>query len=67
MPKVFVNRRAVGTLTREEPVNRFVYDDEVPEALAVSPYVTAMPTARISESSTMMLPASSPSRRHLMS
>ncbi|HRE08704.1 MAG TPA: type II toxin-antitoxin system HipA family toxin [Opitutaceae bacterium] len=36
MANVFVNRRAVGALTREEPANRFVYDDGVPESLAVS-------------------------------
>lgn len=36
MANVFVNRRAVGALTREDPANRFVYDDGVPESLAVS-------------------------------
>ncbi len=36
MANVFVNRRAVGALTREETANRFVYDDGVPEGLAVS-------------------------------
>jgi serine/threonine-protein kinase HipA len=33
---VFINRLAVGALTREEPANRFVYDDGVPDGLAVS-------------------------------
>lgn len=36
MAKVFINRRAVGTLTREDPANRFVYEAGVPEGLAVS-------------------------------
>lgn len=36
MANVFVNRRAVGSLTRDEPVNRFVYDTDVPRSLAVS-------------------------------
>ena len=36
MANVFVNRRAVGTLTREDPVNRFVYAADVPASLAVS-------------------------------
>lgn len=36
MPNVFVNRRAVGALTREDPANRFVYDEGVPGGLAVS-------------------------------
>lgn len=36
MANVFVNRRAVGALTREDPANRFVYDDGVPDSLAVS-------------------------------
>ncbi len=36
MANVFVNRRAIGALTREDPANRFVYDDGVPEGLAVS-------------------------------
>jgi serine/threonine-protein kinase HipA len=33
---VFVNRRAVGTLTREDPANRFAYDADVAASLAVS-------------------------------
>jgi serine/threonine-protein kinase HipA len=33
---VFVNRRAVGALTREDPANRFVYAGGVPEGSAVS-------------------------------
>ena len=36
MADVFVNRRAVGALTREDPANRFVYAEGVPETLAVS-------------------------------
>lgn len=36
MANVFVNRRAVGALTRDDPVHRFVYDDGVPDGLAVS-------------------------------
>jgi serine/threonine-protein kinase HipA len=40
---VFVNRRAVGALSREDPANRFVYDDGVPESLAVS---LLMPVSR---------------------
>ncbi len=44
MANVFVNRRAVGALTREDPANRFVYDDGVPEGLAVS---LLMPVNRV--------------------
>ena len=36
MANVFVNRRAVGALTREDPANRFVYAEGVPEGSAVS-------------------------------
>lgn len=56
MPKVFVNRRAVGTLTREEPVNRFVYDDEVPEALAVSLLMPIQDTAYLAERTAVVHP-----------
>jgi serine/threonine-protein kinase HipA len=41
---VFVNRRAVGTLTREDPVNRFAYDADIPAGLAVS---LLMPVSRM--------------------
>lgn len=36
MANVFVNRVPVGTLTREEPLNRFVYDSAIAPAQAVS-------------------------------
>lgn len=36
MANIFVNREAVGTLTRDEPVNRFTYAAGVPAAHAVS-------------------------------
>lgn len=43
MANVFVNRHAVGVLTREDPANRFVYDDAVLENRAVS---LLMPVSR---------------------
>jgi serine/threonine-protein kinase HipA len=36
MANVFVNRRSVGVLTREDPANRFMYGTDVPANLAVS-------------------------------
>lgn len=36
MANIFVNRQPVGTLSREEPLNRFVYDSGVAPAEAVS-------------------------------
>jgi serine/threonine-protein kinase HipA len=33
---IFVNRQPVGTLSREDPLNRFAYDADVPPSLAVS-------------------------------
>ena len=36
MANIFVNRQAVGTLTREEPLNRFAYEPTVASSQAVS-------------------------------
>jgi serine/threonine-protein kinase HipA len=36
MANVFVNRAPVGRLLRDDPVNRFVYDENIPAAQAVS-------------------------------
>jgi hypothetical protein len=36
MANVYVNHAPVGRLTREDPVNRFAYDERVPAAQAVS-------------------------------
>ena len=36
MANIFVNRQPVGTLSREEPVNRFAYEADVPPSLGVS-------------------------------
>ncbi|HVW21762.1 MAG TPA: type II toxin-antitoxin system HipA family toxin [Opitutaceae bacterium] len=36
MANIFVNRRPVGTLARDEPLNRFAYDAGVPSSVAVS-------------------------------
>jgi serine/threonine-protein kinase HipA len=36
MANIYVNRQAVGTLSREEPLNRFAYDNDAGEAQAVS-------------------------------
>jgi serine/threonine-protein kinase HipA len=33
---IFINRRPVGTLSREEPLNRFAYDGQAEEGQAVS-------------------------------
>jgi HipA-like protein len=33
---IFVNRQPVGTLSREDPLNRFAYDAAVPPSLGVS-------------------------------
>lgn len=36
MANIFVNRQPVGTLSREDPLNRFAYDAAVPPSLGVS-------------------------------
>ncbi|MEN9636017.1 MAG: hypothetical protein RL077_4421 [Verrucomicrobiota bacterium] len=36
MANIFVNRRPVGTLSREDPLNRFAYDERIASSLAVS-------------------------------
>lgn len=36
MANIFVNRRPVGTLSREDPLNRFAYEADVPPSLGVS-------------------------------
>ena len=36
MAEVFIHRRSVGTLSRDEPTHRFTYGVGVPESLAVS-------------------------------
>lgn len=36
MANIFVNRQPVGTLSREDPLNRFAYEADVPPSLGVS-------------------------------
>lgn len=36
MANTFVNRQPVGTLSREDPLNRFAYEADVPPSLGVS-------------------------------
>ena len=36
MANIFVNRQPVGTLSREDPLNRFAYDESITSSLAVS-------------------------------
>ena len=56
MANVFVNRRAVGSLTRDEPVNRFVYDTEVPANLAVSLLMPVNRTPYLAERAAVLHP-----------
>lgn len=56
MANVFSNRRAVGTLEREDPANRFVYDAEVPAALAVSLLMPVNRTPYLSERAAVLHP-----------
>jgi serine/threonine-protein kinase HipA len=53
---VFVNRHAVGALTREDPANRFVYDDGVPDSLAVSLLMPVSRTPYYAERATVLHP-----------
>ncbi|MBM3854428.1 MAG: type II toxin-antitoxin system HipA family toxin [Verrucomicrobia bacterium] len=57
MANVFVNRRAVGTLTREDPVNRFVYAADVPASLAVSVLMPVDRTPYFAERAAVLHPA----------
>jgi len=56
MANVFVNRRAVGTLTRNEPTNRFVYEAAVPASLAVSLLMPVDPTPYQAERAAVLHP-----------
>jgi serine/threonine-protein kinase HipA len=53
---VFVNRRGVGTLTREDPANRFVYDAEVATNLAVSLLMPVNRTPYLAERAAVLHP-----------
>jgi serine/threonine-protein kinase HipA len=56
VPNIFVNRAPVGTLTREEPLNRFVYQGGVPPAQAVSLLMPVAPDAYSAERAGVLHP-----------
>ena len=56
MANVFVNRRAIGTLTREDPANRFVYDADVAASLSVSLLMPLNRTPYLAERAAVLHP-----------
>ncbi len=56
MANVFVNRRAVGTLTREDPANRFIYDTDVAACLGVSLLMPVNRTPYLAERAAVLHP-----------
>lgn len=56
MAKVFVNRQSVGSLTREEPANRFVYDSDVAAGQAVSLLMPVNRTPYLAERTAVLHP-----------
>jgi serine/threonine-protein kinase HipA len=56
MANVFVNRVPVGRLTREDPINRFAYDEHVSPALAVSLLMPISESSYLAERATVLHP-----------
>jgi serine/threonine-protein kinase HipA len=56
MANVCVNRAPVGRLTREDPVNRFAYDEHVPPAQAVSLLMPVTESSYLAERPTVLHP-----------
>ena len=56
MANVYVNRTPVGRLTREDPVNRFAYDEHVPAAQAVSLLMPVNESSYLAERPTVLHP-----------
>jgi len=53
---VFVNHRAVGALLREDPLNRFTYDRNIPASLAVSLLMPVNDTPYLAERAAALHP-----------
>ena len=56
MANVYVNRAPVGRLAREDPVNRFAYDEHVPAAQAVSLLMPVTESSYLAEQPTVLHP-----------
>ena len=56
MANVYVNRAPVGRLTREDPINRFAYDEHVPAAQAVSLLMPVTESSYLAERPTVLHP-----------
>jgi serine/threonine-protein kinase HipA len=56
MANIFVNRESVGMLSREEPVNRFVYNADVLPGMAVSLLMPVTDKAYLAESAGALHP-----------